>query len=168
MMSFEPWLEFFVETFALLVMIVSLFGLIIPVFPGTFIIWLVALLYGLASGFGWLGGISFAILTVLMVAASLADNVLMGKKARDSGASWLSIGLALGAGILGTLFFPPLGGVIGAPLVLYASEWNRVRDHDRALSTVKALALGWGWAFVVRFGIGGVMILLWAVWAFSS
>jgi uncharacterized protein len=168
MMNFDQWLEFFVNTFSLVVMVVSLIGLIIPIFPGTVIIWLVALLFGIASGFGVLGGIIFVILTILMIVSTLADNILMGAKAREHGASWLSIGLALVTGVVGTMVFPPIGGIIGAPLVLFLSEYNRVRDRDKALATVKALALGWGWAFVARFGIGVVMIGLWAVWAFTS
>jgi len=168
MMNFDQWLEFFVNTFSLIVMIVSLFGLIIPIFPGTVIIWLVALLFGIASGFGVLGGIIFGVITVLMIGSTLADNILMGAKAREHGASWLSIGLALLAGILGTIIFPPVGGLIGAPLVLYVSEYYRMRDGNKALATVKALAIGWGWAFVARFGIGVLMVGLWAVWAFTS
>lgn len=167
-MNFDQWLEFFVNTFALIVMIVSLLGLIIPVFPGTVIIWVVALLFGIASGFGGAGWIIFAILTVLMIFSTVADNIFMGAKAREHGASWLSIILALGAGVVGTIVFPPIGGLIGAPLVLYISEYSRVKDQNKALATVKALAIGWGWAFVVRFGIGIVMIGLWAVWAFMN
>jgi uncharacterized protein len=167
-MNLDQWVEFFVDTFSLLIMIVSLLGLIIPIFPGTIIIWLVALLFGIASGFGTLGWIVFAILTVLMIFSSLADNIFMGAKAREQGASWVSIGLALGTAIVGTIIFPPVGGLIGAPLVLFLAEYNRVHDRDKALDTVKALAIGWGWAFVIRFGIGVVMILLWGVWAYTN
>jgi uncharacterized protein len=168
MMNIDQWIDFFVNSFSLLVMIVSLLGLIIPIFPGTFIIWLVALIFGLASGFGVVGGIIFGVLTILMIVAGLADNILMGAKAREHGASWLSIGLALGTGVLGTILFPPVGGVIGAPLVLFLSEYYRVQDRDKALTTVKALLIGFGWAFIARFGIGLLMIGLWGVWAFVN
>jgi uncharacterized protein YqgC (DUF456 family) len=103
-----------------------------------------------------------------MIVSTLADNIMMGAKAREKGASWVSIRLALGTAIVGTLVFPPIGGLIGAPVVLYFAEYNRVKDRDKAIDTVKALALGWGWAFVIRFGIGVVMIMLWGVWAYTS
>ncbi len=170
-MNFEPIIEFLNSVAMILmvmVMFVSLLGLVVPIFPGTVIIWIVALIYGLLNGFGWVGGIIFVILTVLMIASTLADNILMGAKARENGASWLSIGLALGTAIVGTIVFPPIGGLIGAPLVLFLAEYNRVKDRDKALATVKALAIGFGWAFVARFGIGVVMIGLWAVWAFTN
>lgn len=167
-MNIEPFLEFLnsaANVLMVLVAIVSLLGLIVPIFPGTVIIWLVTLVYGLMNGFGLGGGILFAIITILMIVSTLADNLLMGAKARENGASWVSIGLALGTAIIGTMIFPPVGGLIGAPLVLFLSEYQRVRDRDKALATVKALALGWGWAFVARFGIGVVMVVLWGVWA---
>ena len=66
------------------------------------------------------------------------------------------------------MIFPPIGGLIGAPLVLFFSEYNRVKDREKELATVKALALGWGWAIVARMGIGVVMLGLWAVWAFFN
>jgi hypothetical protein len=29
------------------------------------------------------------------------------------------------------------------------------------------MAIGWGWSFVARFGIGLMMIALWAIWAWA-
>ena len=167
-MPLERWLEIFIETSALVIMLVSLAGTIIPIFPGTFIIWLVALIYGVVTEFTTVGWVIFAVLTVLMVSGGLADNLLMGTKARQQGASWVSIGLALLAGVIGTLVFPPIGGLIAAPLVLFLGEYQRVRDHNKALETVRALIIGLGWGFVARFGIGVMMIVLWGVWAFTN
>jgi len=160
-------LEFFVETFALIIMVVSLFGLIVPIFPGLVVIWLVAFISVLVTG-GTAGWIVFLALTVLTIAGVLADNLLMGAKAREQGAAWASIGLALGAGVVGTLVVPPIGGLLAAPLVLYLMERHRLGDHDQAMGVVKALALGWGWAFVARFGIGALMIAIWGFWALSN
>ncbi|GAB4578705.1 MAG: hypothetical protein Fur0022_14410 [Anaerolineales bacterium] len=167
-MNFEPFFEFLssiANILMVLVAIVSLLGLIVPIFPGTVIIWLVTMLYGIINGFGTAGWIIFILLTILMILSTLADNILMGAKARENGASWTSIGLALGTAIIGTMIFPPIGGLIGSPVVLFLSEYYRVKDREKALTTVKALALGWGWAFVARFGIGVLMLGLWGVWA---
>jgi uncharacterized protein YqgC (DUF456 family) len=159
------WLEVVTHVLITLTMLVGLFGLVIPIFPGNVVMWVAALIYGLVFGFGTKGVIIFILLTILMVIAALADNVLMGAKARDKGASWLSIILALGAGVLFTLIFPPLGGIIAAPLVLFVSEYLRLKDHGKALEVMRALLAGWGWSFVVRFGIGIIMMILWLIWA---
>ena len=158
------WLEVVVYVLVTLTMLVGLFGLVIPVFPGNVVIWVAALIYGIAFGFGVKGMIIFIILTILTIIAALADNVLMGAKARDKGASWLSIFMALGAGVLFTLIFPPLGGLIAAPLVLFASEYLRLKDRSKAIEVMRALLAGWGWSFVVRFGIGVIMLILWGIW----
>lgn len=161
-----PWLETTIHILTILTMLVGLFGLVVPIFPGNVVMWLAALAYGIIFGFGKLGGIMFAIITVLMIAAVLADNVLMGTKAREKGADWGSIILALIAGVVGTMLFPPIGGLIAAPLVLYLAELQRRRDAEEAKAVVKALLTGWGLAFIVRFGLGVVMFALWGIWAY--
>ena len=89
------------------VMLVGLFGLVIPIFPGGVVIWLAALVYGLIFGFGDTGGWIFVVITILMIVSAGADNVLMGARARVAGASWRGILIGLSAGIIGTLSFPP-------------------------------------------------------------
>ena len=160
------WLETTIHILTVLTMLFGLFGLIVPIFPGNVVMWLAALTYGLIFGFGRLGGVMFAIITLLMIAAVLADNVLMGAKAREKGAAWGSIILALIAGIIGTMLLPPIGGLIAAPLVLYLMELQRLGDADEAKIVVKALLIGWGLAFIVRFGLGVVMLSLWGIWAY--
>lgn len=160
------WLITTVNILTTLTMLFGLFGLIIPIFPGNVVMWVAALIYGLIFGFGRLGGILFAIISLLMLAAVLADNVMMGAKAREKGAAWPSILLALAAGVVFTFIFPPVGGIIAAPLVLYIMEYLRLQDSAEATKVVKALLTGWGLAFVVRFGLGVVMIILWGIWAY--
>ena len=160
------WIETIVNILVILTMIIGLFGLVIPIFPGNVVMWIAALIYGLLFGFGPWGWALFGLITLLMIAAVLADNFLMGAKARERGAAWGSILLALGAGVVGTFVFPPLGGLIAAPVVLYLAEFYRLGDSAETLEIVKALLTGWGLAFVVRFGLGLVMFALWGIWAF--
>lgn len=148
----------------LAVMLFGLFGLIIPILPGLVIIWVAALVYGIVTGFTWTSGIILAVMTALMAVGSVIDNVIMGAKARQTGASWLAIGAALGAGILGSLIFPPFGGFIAALLALFAVEYYRLQDVQKAVDSTRSMAIGCGWAAIIRFGMGIVMILLWGAW----
>lgn len=166
-LDWEFWRQVATQTFTLFVMLVGLAGLIIPIFPGLVVIWIAALIFGILTGFTTLGWVIFAVLTVLMVVGNVADNIMMGTKARQGGASWLSIILGLLAGILGSLLFPPIGGIIGAPLVLFLAEYMRQRQVDKAFASTRALLIGWGWSFVIRFIIGLVMIGLWMIWAWA-
>jgi len=161
----QPQTLFVIQTVALAIMFAGLIGLIIPIFPGLLVIWLAILGYGIATGFQWWSWLIFAIITLLAIAGSLIDNVLIGAKALQKGASWLSLGIATVAGIAGSFLFPPFGGLPAAVLAVLVFEYSRQRDWQKAVQLTKGMATGWGIAFVIRFAIGVVMISLWALWA---
>ena len=147
---------------------VMLAGMLVLAFlPGLVIIWAAALGYGLAAGFGILGWIVFAILTVLMIAGSVIDNIMMGRSAHKEGAPWWAVLLALVAAIVGSFVIPipVIGGILAALVTLFGIEWIRRKDWRKALASLKGMAIGWGWALVIRFIIGLVMIGLWLIWA---
>jgi uncharacterized protein len=160
------WLESTISFFIILTIIVGQLGLIIPIFPGNVIIWVATLVYGIVFGFGQLGAILFAIITLLTIVAVTADNILMGAKAKEKGAAWNSIILALASAVVFTMIFPPIGGIIAAPLVLYLMEFRRLNDSKQASEIVKALILGLGLSFVARFALGLLMIGLWGAWSY--
>ena len=162
------WLETSTEILTLIVMLVGLFGLIIPIFPGGVVIWLAALGYGFLTGFSTPALVFFLIISLLTIASVLADNVLMGAKAYQEGASLWSIIAALVAGVIVTFLMPPFGGLIAAPIALYLAEYLRRRDSDQALQATRGMLVGCGWAFFVRFGLGVVKITVWAVWAWGG
>ena len=149
-------------------MLVGLFGSLVPFFPGLLIIWLAALGYGLIAGFGTLGTVLFILTTLLLVAGMLVDNLLAGYGAFQGGASWLSITVALLAFMAGTIFFPPLGGLIAAPLAVLLLEFVRKKNMRQAWLAVRGLAAGWGVSYAVRFVIGIVMILFWWLWVLKG
>jgi len=150
----------------LLTMLVGLLGLLIPIFPGLVVIWVGALAYGIITGFEFPAWLIFSILTVFMITGSLLDNVIMGKQAHKQGASWLSIFMAIIFGIVGTFIIPIIGGFLGAILAMFIAEWIRRKNWRDAINTTSGLAVGCGWAIVLRFGLGIVMIVLWGVWVF--
>jgi len=160
------WLESTISFFIIFTIIVGQLGLIIPIFPGNVVIWVATLVYGIVFGFGQAGAILFAIITLLTIVAITADNVLMGAKAKEKGAAWSSIIAALASGVVFTIIFPPIRGVIAAPLLLYMMEFRRIGDSKQAGEVVKALVLGLGLSFVARFALGLLMIGLWVAWAY--
>jgi hypothetical protein len=160
------WLNVSLHIFILLVMLAGVLVSFIPMVPGVVIVWLAGLVYGLAAGFGALGWGMFLLLTLLMIAGLLVDNVLMGSKARGAGASWYAIAFALLAGIVGSFLLPPLGGIIGAPLALFLFEYIRLKDSELAWLITKGLMTGWGLSALARVGIALVMTVVWGIWAY--
>ena len=148
----------------LVVMMVGLFLSIIPFFPGITVIWLAALIYGIVTGFNTLGIVLFVLITIGMLVGISVDNILMGAGARRGGASWWTLAVGLVAGIVGTVIFPPFGGLIAAPLAIFFLEVLRNREWRSGWRVTRGLALGWGLSFLVRFAIGLVMIVIWLTW----
>ena len=165
----ELFLQVVLETFTLFALIVGLLGLIVPVFPGLVVMWLGTLVYAIfqnAAGnmTGWKWFI-FGIITLLMIGGSIADNLIIAGKMRDKYVPWSSILLAFAAGVIASLFFTPIIGLVAAPVGLFLAESRRLKDRDAAVESTKAYMIGWGWAFGVRFVIGLVMIGFWMIWA---
>lgn len=162
-----PWLnDVLLKGLTLTVMLIGLLGLVVPIMPGLVIIWVAALGYGLFAGFGTLGWVMFALITVLMIVGSVVDNILMGAKAHESGAPWWVVLVALAAGILGNFALPIIGGLVAALLALFLVEYIRRKDAKEALKSMKGMLIGCGWAFVIRFIMGLFMIGFWLIWAF--
>jgi uncharacterized protein len=157
--------ELIIQGITLAVMLLGL--LVVPILPGLVIIWLAGLGYGLVAGFSTLGWIIFTILTLLMLGGSIIDNILMSTSAHKEGAPWWVVLIAMIAAIIGsfTIPVPIIGGILVALLTLFAIEWLRRKDWRKALISLKGMLIGWGWAFVIRFIIGLVMIGLWLIWA---
>ena len=164
----EPWQSALAFWIPLIFMLVGLFGLIIPIFPGLVVIWLSALFFGLVAGFGTLGIIMFILITLGMVVGSVVDNFLMGAGARVGGASWLTITVGIIAGVLGTFLLPFIGGIILAPLAILLMEYLKKRDWKAAWQATRGLLFGWGLSFLVRFAIGLFMVGAWLIWAFNT
>jgi uncharacterized protein YqgC (DUF456 family) len=155
-------------------MLLGLVVLIIPVLPGLIIMWLAALGYGIAGGFSTSGGVStlgivvFVVISILAIGGSLVEDLLMGVGAKQGGASWWTILLAMLAGLLGTILLPPFGGFVLAPLAILLLEYLRLRDWNDAWRSLRGLVTGWGLAYFVRILIGLVVIGLWAVWVWQG
>lgn len=158
------WLNLSLNILIYLIMGVGLLGMVIPIYPGVVIIWVAVLAHGLVTGFATLEIWVLVVISLLAITGMLVDNFLMGGKARQAGASWVSIGGSLLAGLVGTFAFPPLGGLIAAPTLLFLLEYARLRDSAEAWGITKGLLTGWGISFVARFIIGSLMIVVWAVW----
>ena len=165
----ELFLQVVLEIFTLLALIVGLLGLIVPVFPGLVVMWLGTLVYAIIQGAagnmtGWKWFLFFVI-TILMITGSIVDNIIIARKMRDKYIPWSSILWAFAAGVVVSLFFTPLIGLVAAPVGLFLAESSRLKNRDAAVESTKAYMIGWGWAFGVRFLIGLAMIGFWMIWA---
>lgn len=169
--ALELFLQVFFEVITLAVLIFGLLGLLIPVFPGLVVMWLAILIYALVqAGLGnmtWATWLIFILITLLMIGGNVSDNIIIAKHVRDKNVPWSSILWSFAAGILGSLFFTPIVGIIASPTALFLAEWRRLKDRAAALANTRAWMTGWGWSVAARMGIGAAMILFWGLWAWA-
>jgi uncharacterized protein YqgC (DUF456 family) len=162
------WGETLTTVLVQIFMLAGLIGLLIPIFPGITVMWLAALVYGIVTGVSTAGIVMFVLISLLALGGTLVDNLLMGAGARKGGASWITIAVALLAGVLGTILFPPFGGLIAIPLAIFTLEYLRARDLREAWFALRGLVAGWGLSFLVRYGIGALIMVLWWVWVWKG
>jgi uncharacterized protein len=157
------------ETLTLFFMLVGLVGLLVPIFPGLTVMWLATLIYALVrasnQNMHWFEWVLFAIITILMIVGNIVDNVIIARRVREKAVPWSSIVIGYLAGIIASLFFTPLIGIVAAPAGLFGAEYLRLRDRRVALASTRAWMTGWGITIAVRIAIGVVMIGLWMMWA---
>lgn len=158
-----------IETLTLFFMLVGLGGLFIPIFPGLTVMWLATLVYALVQALNQrmatIDWVLFAAITGMMLVGNVIDNLIIAKHVRDKQVPWSSILLGFLAGIVASLFFTPLIGIIAAPLGLYLAEFMRLKEQKTALDSTRAWLSGWGISLAARIVIGVIMVGLWMAWA---
>jgi uncharacterized protein YqgC (DUF456 family) len=162
----EP-LNTIVLVLTFLVMLVGLIGTVLPVIPGTVLIFLAALLYALVEGFQVVGWPTLLVLGLLMLVATTADLWASSVGAKLGGASGWSVLVGLLGGLVGFLFFSLPGAIIGAVLGVLLIELIRLGDLRRALKAGSGWAIGWALATVLQLGIGLVMVAIF-VWQLTQ
>ena len=166
----QYWSLVILQGITLAVLLVSWAGLLVPVFPGLLLMWLATLVYAilqqLAGRMDWIDWSLFGLITLLAICGGIVDNIIIASRMRGHDVPWRSIVLAMVAGLVAGIFFTPLAGIVAAPLSLYLAEASRLRDRQQGLQSAKRYLVAWGWAFGAVFSVGGLIVLLWMLWAF--
>jgi uncharacterized protein len=150
---------------ALIIIIVGIAGTVVPVLPGTILIFLGALLYAFVEGFQAVGWPTLVVLGVLTAIATTADLWASTAGAKAGGASgWSLLGGMLG-GLVGLVVFTLPGAIIGAVLGVLLVELLRFGDWRRAIKAGGGWAVGWVLSTIIQFAIGIIMaaIFVWQV-----
>lgn len=149
-----------------LLMLVGVAGTVLPVLPGTALIFAGAWLGAWIDGYERVGVYTVIVLGVMAVLAWALDYVaaLMGAK-RVGASPQALVGAAIGtvagllAGFVGVLFMPFVGAAAG--------EYLAQRDEQRAmqvgLATGLGLLLGMVAKVAIAFAMVGVFVVAWLV-----
>lgn len=161
---------------AVVFMLVGLVGMLVPLLPGTLIIWVTVLLYAIVEEFEAIDWITFTFITLIALASGTADLWMSLLGARTGGASIRSIVYGFIGGLVGFFVLGSIipvigslfGGVIGYSSGVLLGQYQTHRDWNIALKASVGGFVGWGIATIVQFA-GGIVIIaifLWQVLAY--
>ena len=135
------WLDVVLQSLTLFFLLVGLVGLVIPVFPGLTVMWIATLVYailqqisGLMTIWDW---ILFSLITILMVVGNIIDNIIIARHVREREVPWISIIFGFLAGLIASLFFTPIIGIVAAPAGLFLAELYRLKDRKIAFESMR-------------------------------
>lgn len=162
----DLYLQSIIFGLAVVFLLIGLVGVLVPLLPGTLLLWLTVAVYAAVerlNGFAAIDPVTFAAITLIALVTGLSDIWLPMLGARVTGSSWRSLVYGAVGAIIGTFIVPLLGSIIGYVVGLLVGEYRRYGDWDRALRGAMGGAAGWGIATAIQLG-GGLIILIIFVW----
>src|ERR687897_634163 len=168
----------------LVLMVVGLFGSVLPGLPGVTLIFLSALVYATLTDFRSVGAAVLVVLFIFAAIAFVADFVATSYGARRFGASnWGTVGGAIGGitGALIGLLFLGIGSLFGLILgtitgVFIGEYLKRTRQDDQELGSTGSdwrrashapggVLVGYLASAVIQglLGLASVVVFVWAV-----
>lgn len=151
---------------AIVFLLAGLVGVVVPLLPGTLLLWLTVTVYAVVerlNGFAAIDVVTFAVITVIALVTGLSDIWLPLLGAKVGGSSPRSMLFGAAGAILGTFVLPLLGSIIGYVVGILVGEYRRYGDWEKARRAAIGGAAGWGIATALQLG-GGLIILILFVW----
>jgi uncharacterized protein YqgC (DUF456 family) len=143
-----------------LIMLIGLIGTVVPIIPGTVLIFFGALLYALVEGFQTVGWPTLLVLGLLTIVSTTADIWASSVGAKVGGASGWSVLLGLVGGLVGFVFLNLPGAIVGAVLAVMITEIVRQEDWRRGLKAGSGWLLGWLLSSIVQLATGLIMLAI--------
>src|SRR6056297_1173983 len=142
------------------VVVGGLIGCIIPVLPGPPVAYVALLLVSWAGGWNVFAVWVLIVMAAAAVGAAVLDSILPVVTSRRSGAGKAGIWGSVIGMLVGTIFFPPFGTVIGAFLGALAGELIVQREGRNPMKAALGVFSGTMLATVVKLSVSGVTAVL--------
>lgn len=151
---------------AYLLMFVGLVGTLLPFLPGTPLILIGAIVYGVATDFAVIDGWLIANLALICVGAELMGYVAGAIGARKYGASRAGVYGAIIGGLTGMFILFPMGILIGSIVGAVAGELLAGAGGANAIRAGFGAVIGAVGGMVLKFiaGVAMIVIVLTRIW----
>jgi uncharacterized protein YqgC (DUF456 family) len=122
----------------------GIFFTFIPFVPALSYMLVMSLVYGVVDGFIRITPYEFAVLAGITILSVIVDWGAGALGARYGGARMKSIAWGMFGSIAGTFIFPPLGGLLGLFIAVFASEiyYHPTRSKDMAVTSAGGALIG--------------------------
>lgn len=150
-----------VEIVAALVIAVGLVGVVLPLLPGSLLVFAAVVVWASETG-GTTAWTVAVIATLLLLAGAVVKYVVPGRRLRDAGVptSTLVVGGVLG--VVGFFVVPVIGLPLGFVLGVYLAEVRRL-GHEAGWPATRRAVGAVGLAILVELAFGMLAALTWAV-----
>ena len=148
------------EIVCAIVILVGIVGTVVPVLPGSVLVWGTVLVWAIATGepAGW---VVFVLVTLLLGAGMVVKYALPGKQMKAQGIPGTTLWIgALGA-IIGFFAIPVVGTPVGFVIGIYLAEIQRVGTSE-AWPTTKAALKATGFSILIELTATGLAAGTWA------
>jgi uncharacterized protein YqgC (DUF456 family) len=142
---------------------VGIIGIIVPILPGTLLIWLTVLIYAWRTGFEVIGWPSLVFITIIAFIAGTAQFWLPLLGAQKQGAAKRAMFLGVVGAIIGTFVVPLVGTVIGYAVGIFLGEYMKIRDWNLALRASLGGIAGWGISTIIELVVAFLILLIFVV-----
>ncbi|WP_027347269.1 DUF456 domain-containing protein [Hamadaea tsunoensis] len=151
-----------------LMIVVGVFGVVVPMLPGLLLCWGAVLLWAILSDAGWGRWVVLAVATLIGGVGVAAKYAWPGHRLKQSGVPNLTLFLAGVLGIVGFFVVPVVGLPLGFVLGIFGVEWARQRGAGPAWRSTKKALGAVGLSMLIELGAALLIGVTWVVGLIST
>ena len=140
---------------------VGVAGTVVPILPGTLVVGVAILVWGLVEGPWPAWGVTGIALSIL-AAGALLKYLIPGRRLSAAGVPTYTLVVGGVAGIIGFFLIPVVGVVVGFVAGVFLSELVRLRDVRTARPATWAAMKAWGLATLIEMAAALLATTAWA------
>lgn len=145
---------------AVVVYVVGLLGIVIPVLPGLLLCTGAVLLWAGSTG-GTTAWVTFGIVAVVYAVTLLLQFLIPGRRMKREGVGGMTLALGVVGAIIGLFVIPGIGLPIGFVVGIFAAEYVRFRDLDRAWQATKSALRGVLHSMGIELSAAALIAVVW-------
>lgn len=150
------------------IIVIGLFGIVMPVIPGIILCWLGVLVWALFGGGGWFKWLVLGGVSVIALVGTVVKYTWSTRSLKRTGVPTRSIVVGGVLAIIGFFAIPVLGLPLGFVFGIWLSEQIRLHDGQMAWRATVQAVKAVGLALLVELSAGFLIAGIWVVGLFVA